>query len=191
MFYWFAYSCIWLFSQIFFPITVLGRNNLPRSGKVILASNHVSNLDPLILGLTFRRRISYLAKDTLFKNKIFAWILYHVSAFPIKRNTSDFGALRESLRRLEHGSLVVFPEGTRKSNEPQQGIGFLAVKSKVPVIPAYISGSDQAMPAGAKWPKRAPVKVIFGEPVYFSGSSKDYEQISASLMQQIESLKLS
>lgn len=189
MFYWFAYFGIWLCSRIFFPITVHGSRNLPRSGKVILASNHVSNLDPLILGLVFRRRISYLAKDTLFKNKIFAWVLYHVSAFPIKRNSSDFGALRESLRRLEHGSLVVFPEGTRKSNEPQQGIGFLAVKSKVPVVPAYISGSDKAMPAGAKWPRRAPVQVVFGEPVYFSGSNKDYEQISAFLMKQIDSLK--
>src|SRR3990167_1505314 len=106
MFYWFAYFWVWLVSQIFFPITVYRANNLPRSGKAILASNHVSNLDPLILGLVFRRRISYLAKDTLFKNKVFAWILYHVSAFPIKRNTSDFGALRESLRRLNRGSLV-------------------------------------------------------------------------------------
>ena len=190
MFYWFAYFLLWLLSKIYFPVTVYGAKYFPPSGNVIIASNHVSNLDPILLGLAYRRKISYLAKDTLFKNKIFSWILYHVSAFPIKRNTSDISALREALKRLKKGgSLVVFPEGTRKSNEPQQGIGFLAVKTGVPVIPAYIVGSDKVLPAGAKALTRGKITVVLGEPMVFSPENKEYEQISNQLMQRIDSLK--
>ena len=193
MIYWIAYSLLWLLSKIFFPITVDGRKHLP-AGRVIIASNHVSNLDPILLGLAYQRRISYLAKDTLFKNKVFGFFLHQVSAFPIKRNSSDIGALRQALKRLGSGdSLVMFPEGTRKGTggpkEPQQGIGFLAVKSGVPVVPAYISGSDKVLPAGARRLTRWPVKVSFGAPLIFG--DKNYEQISSRIMQQIESLKAS
>jgi 1-acyl-sn-glycerol-3-phosphate acyltransferase len=188
MFYWFAFWILWLLSKIFSPITVCGKNKIP-SGNIIIASNHVSNLDPVLLGLAYGRRISYLAKDTLFSNKIFSWVLYHVSAFPIKRNTADISALRMALKRLSKGdSMVVFPEGTRKANEPQQGIGFLAVKSGVPVVPAYIDGSDKVLPAGTEWPKRGPIKIIFGEPVIFSAENKDYAMISAEIMQRINAL---
>jgi len=196
VFYWIAYFFLWLLSKIFFPLTVHGRNYIPPSGNVIIASNHISNLDPIILGLAYRRRISYLAKDTLFKNKIFSWVLFHVSTFPVKRNTADIGALREALKRLSRGgSLVMFPEGTRKSTmgekEPQQGIGFLAVKSGVPVIPAYILGSDKVLPDGAKWLTPGKITVLLGEPIAFARPNKDYAHISSELMERIDSLKSS
>src|SRR5690349_24126744 len=159
MFYWFAYFLLWLSSKVFFPLSVRGAEHVPASGRVIIASNHVSYLDPIILGLAYRKRISYLAKDALFKNKLFGWILRNVEAFPIKRESGDIGALREALKRLSRrSSLVVFPEGTRKGTvgqkEAHQGIGFLAAKSGVPVVPAYIVGSDKVLPVGAKWLKR-------------------------------------
>ena len=194
MFYWIAYFLLWLLSKIFFPITVYGSKHIPASGNVIIASNHVSNLDPIILGLAYKRHTSYLAKDSLFRNKIFGFVLLKVSsAFPIKRNTGDIGALREALKRLSRGdSLVMFPEGTRKSalgeKQPQQGIGFLAVKSGVPVIPAYILGSDKVMPPGAKHLARAAVTVIFGKPLAFARQNEHYEEITSQIMQQIDFL---
>jgi 1-acyl-sn-glycerol-3-phosphate acyltransferase len=87
--------------------------------------------------------------------------------------------------------LVVFPEGTRKGTTSQkeayQGIGFLASKSGVPVVPAYVFGSGKVLPVGAKWFTRHPVQVIFGEPLQFI-NDKNYEQISRRIMQRIESL---
>jgi 1-acyl-sn-glycerol-3-phosphate acyltransferase len=193
MLYWFAYFLLWLLSKMFFPFRIFGREKIP-SGNMIIASNHTSNLDPVILGLAFHRHTSYLAKDSLFKNKIFGFILLHVSsAFPIKRNTADIGALKEAIRRLRKGgSLVVFPEGTRKATaeerKPQEGIGFLAIKSGVPVLPAYISGSDQVLPPGAKWFKRGAINVVFGEPVRFA-PTKDYANVSAQILERIDALK--
>jgi 1-acyl-sn-glycerol-3-phosphate acyltransferase len=193
MFYWVAYFFLWLGSKIFFPITVCGFRNIPAAGNVIIASNHVSYLDPVILGLAYRRRTSYLAKDSLFKNKIFGFILRNVSsAFPIKRETADIGALREALKRLKRkDSLVVFPEGTRKTDAgagpAHEGIGFLASKSGVPVVPAYVVDSEKVLPVGAKWFTRGPVKVIFGEPLIFR-NDKNYQQIALRIMQRIQSL---
>lgn len=192
MFYWFAYFLLFLISKVFFPLTVYGSEYVPASGNVIIASNHVSYLDPIILGLAYRRKISYLAKDTLFKNKVFGLVLHKVSAFPVNRDSADIGALREALRRLSRSSsLVMFPEGTRKTDagpkEAQKGIGFLASKSGVPLIPAYIVNSDKVLPVGAKFLRRSPVTVIFGEPLNFA-NNKDYESISRQIMQRIESL---
>ena len=193
MFYWIAYFLLWLLSRIFFPITVYGSKHVPTSGHIIIASNHVSYLDPIILGLAYRRRISYLAKHTLFKNKLFGFVLKKVEAFPIKREIGDIGALREALKRLKnYTSLVVFPEGTRKGTvedkEVRKGIGFLSAKSGVPVVPAYIVGSEHVLPVGAKRLKRHPIQVIFGEPLHFT-SNTDYEQISLQIMRQVEALK--
>ncbi len=195
MIYWFAWV-IWKgISALFFPRTIRGKENITLSGPFIIASNHLSNLDPMIIGLCFNRKLSYVAKDSLFKNNIFAFFLHKVGAFPIKRDSSDFRALRETLRRLKAGCpVVVFPEGTRqKSKEATQkkapaGIGFMVAKSGLPVLPVYIKGSDKTMPPGAKGLKRHPVTVTFGAPLNFS-KGQDFHAISGEIMKKINVLK--
>jgi len=137
MFYWIAYYFVKTLSAIFSPRTVLGRENIPQEGAFIVASNHLSNLDPFLIGLCLQRRTSYMAKDILFRNKILNYMLQRVEAFPIRRGSADVWALRETLRRLKRGMpVVMFPEGTRKTltteKRLQSGIGFLAVKGNVP-----------------------------------------------------------
>ena len=194
MFYWFAYFFVNLYGTIFSPRTVIGFDHVPTKGGFLIASNHLSILDPFLIGLCFRRRISYMAKDLLFRNWLLRFMLYRVEAFPVRRDSSDIGALRETLRRLKRGfPVVVFPEGTRRTKdnqgELQLGISFLAVKGNVPVVPVHISGSDKVLPKGAKVPRRNRVTVSFGKPQYFS-KSQSYPEIMASIMKEIEALSI-
>ncbi len=189
MIYIVSYFLFRVLSWLFFPATVIGRERLPVDRGFVIASNHISNLDPFILGISSRRRLSYVTKDSLFKNKILGFFLPKVDAFPIKRGASDFRAMREILRRLKQKRpIVLFPEGTRKAVGKEKrihpGIGFVAAKSGVPIVPAYIKDSDKVMPPGAKVFRRHPIRVTFGDPVYFT-EGQSYTEISQQIMDQI------
>ena len=193
MFYWFAYGVIIILSKIFCPCRFTGQENLPK-GSFILASNHISILDPLILGLSCARKFGYIAKDSLFKNKLFSIVLHLVGTFPIKRDSSDVGAIKEALKRLERGTpIIMFPEGTRNGyarfKRVHSGVALIAVKSGVPVIPAYIDGSDKVLPPGAKWPRRRLVNVTIGAPFKLS-AGQPYPEIAEQIMGKILSLGL-
>ena len=192
MFYWIAYYIIKLIGQIFSPRTILGKEHLPKTGGCILASNHKSNLDPFLIGLCFNRRVSYMAKDSLFKNPIMRVFLRCVEAFPVRRDVSDVRSIREAIRRLKRGlPIVVFPEGTRQGSgreaKTYPGIGFLAVKAGVPVVPVHIDGSEKVLPPKGRVPKRGRVTISFGEPVFFP-AEQSYIDIVAAIMQKIEAL---
>ncbi len=178
-------------SWLYFPLKVYGRENIPPQGGFILASNHLSHLDPVVLGMSVGwRPLNYMARDSLFKNKIFKWIITDLGAFPIKRDSADIGALKEAIRRLKVGMpLVLFPEGTRKveQKETQAGVGFIAVKSGVPVVPAFIEGSNQVITPGRKGVKRHRVNVFLGKPQNYS-KEKSYEAIAEDIMFQINNL---
>ncbi|MBP9854551.1 MAG: 1-acyl-sn-glycerol-3-phosphate acyltransferase [Candidatus Omnitrophica bacterium] len=190
MIYSAAYVLMKLFDAIYFRTKFKGLENIPSAQAYILACNHKSNLDPFIVGICKRQRFSFLAKEELFKSKIADFLFRGMGAFPIKRDTSDFGALREALRRLKKGPLILFPEGTRgvgdRKKEPQPGVGFLAKKSGVPVIPVFIEGSDKGFPSGAKWFRFYPIKITFGPPIVFN-DQQDYHQIADTILEAIYS----
>ena len=189
MIYYFTYFFTKFLSFLFFPRTVKGWENLPKEGAYILASNHISNLDPPILGISTLRRIHFMAKVELFKNPLVGWWLKQLWAFPIQRGKADFGALKVALQLLQSGQpVLLFPEGTRRVGDellkPQTGVGFLAVKSKVPVVPVYIKDCKAVMPPGAKFFKRSQVTVTYGkpfvvheEPTYQAAADKILEEI--------------
>lgn len=192
MVYWIGYFLTQILCLIYCPRKIYGKENIPARGGFILASNHISNVDPNILGSSFFRRLSYVAKESLFKNKFLSFMLHQVGAFPINRDTADLGAIKETLRRLKQGSpVLIFPEGTRtreaSSREVQAGIGLIAVKSGVPVIPAFVEDSDKVMPPGSKFFKRHLVKVYFGKPLYFT-KGQPYQDIAQQIMAAILSL---
>jgi 1-acyl-sn-glycerol-3-phosphate acyltransferase len=168
MVYLFTYYFTKLLSLLWFPRTVTGWENVPKRGAYILASNHISNLDPPILGISTPRRLHFMAKIELFEPAIRGWWLKKLWAFPIKRGEGDTGALRNTLGLLKEGyPVLLFPEGTRRIDKPlppQAGAGFIALKSKVPIVPVYIKNSNLAMPPGAKFFKRTRVYVTYGKP---------------------------
>ena len=193
---------IWTIGKIFFRVSYSGIENVPKEGGVILASNHASYLDPPLLGAGFPRKIRFLAKEELFTdyNFLFSWWIKTVKAQPIKRGSGDIGALRASLSILQSEEcMVVFPEGTRTRNgnlqECKPGAGMLIKKAKVPVVPAYISGTFEAFPRTAKFPKLHKVRITYGNPIppeefeSFENSKETYETITQKLMDRIKELK--
>jgi 1-acyl-sn-glycerol-3-phosphate acyltransferase len=159
-----------IFYKTFFRLEVSGLKNIPRGQGFILASNHVSYLDPTVLGVACPAALNFMAKEELFKNPFFGWILRKVHAFPLRRGAADLSAIKEAMRRVKRGqALLIFPEGTRqaggKLGQPQAGIGFLAEKLSVPIVPAFVRGTDKALGPGAKFIRLQKISVHFGKQI--------------------------
>jgi len=194
MIYWIAYFFMKVLTWIFCPCKFIGRENIPSKGAFLVASNHVSNIDPFIIGSGFCRRLGYLAKEELFRNKVHNFFFRSVGAFPIKRGVSDLGAIKEILRRLKAGEpVLLFPEGTRTlypaKRKIQAGVGLIAAKSNLPVVPVYIDGSQKVLPPGAKWLQRHPITITFGRPLRFTKDQREPPlAIAHKIMNEILSL---
>lgn len=152
---------------------IYGRENVPASGGVILAPNHVSYVDPPLAGSAIERKTWFMAKSELFRIPVLGPILPKVCAFPVKRGTPDREALRNALNLLAEGQVVVvFPEGTRSPDgnlqKPELGIGLLALRSGAPVVPVAFIGSDRLLPRGSPIPRFAHVTVRIGQPLRFA-----------------------
>ncbi len=192
MIYYFTYFFTKILSFLFFPRSVKGWENVPKEGAYILASNHISNLDPPIMGISTPRRLHFMAKIELFKNPLVGWWLKKLWAFPIKRGESDFGALKMALKILKEGHpVLLFPEGTRKLSpdnvKPQAGAGFLAIKSQAKIVPVFIKGSDAVMPPGSKTFRRGHVNVTYGKP-FDVIDQPSYESASQKILDEIYKL---
>ncbi|NLX03222.1 MAG: 1-acyl-sn-glycerol-3-phosphate acyltransferase [Syntrophomonadaceae bacterium] len=180
---------------VFLGLKKEGIDKIPRKGAVIVASNHMSNWDPIMVGISLPRPVYFMAKVELFNNKILGKLLTALHAFPVKRGAADRKAIRQALQVLEEGKVLgIFPEGARKKVLPgaqvQSGVALLALKSGAPVIPVACIGTDKAFPLG--WFRPLLVKV--GEPVdldKYRGqkiSSAVLEEVSEAIMQEINSL---
>lgn len=197
MFYFLSRRFCKIILILFFRLKIYGLENIPKSGGFIVAGNHVSYLDPPVFGSSCPRALGYMARDTLFKPPWFAWILHHSNVFPVRRGKADMGAIREAFRRLKDGTgLLIFPEGTRRTShtvvtsDVEPGVGFLARRSGVPVVPAYCDGTDRALPRGSKKVRFVPVRAIFGPPIIFpKDNSMTDEAFAIELMRRIALLK--
>lgn len=182
---------IFLF-KLFFYWEVKGRENIPKKGKVIIAANHLSYLDPVIIGVASPRRLHYLAKASIFKIPVLNLIVKIYGAIPIEREKEYSISLRKGIEILNEGKgLVIFPEGTRnpgnKMIEPKKGVAFLSYKTGASVIPAKLIGTDKALGCGGKFIKPTKIKIIFGSPVKVE--NKNYMEQSYRIMEEIEKLK--
>jgi 1-acyl-sn-glycerol-3-phosphate acyltransferase len=169
---------IWIFLQslaailmrVFFDLQVRGLHHMPRSGGVLVVSNHQSFLDPVVLAVLHRRPFAFLADAYLFKFKPFGWLIRSLNAFPIQTGKGDVGAIKQTIALLQAGEvLTIYPEGTRSPNgqlQPVLGGAALAIRrAKVPVMPAIIVGAYEAYPRQAKIPRPGRVRVVFDQPV--------------------------
>ena len=176
--------------KLFFRLEIVGVKSIPKRSSFILASNHISNFDPVILAAACPRRLNFLAKEELFHMPILSWLIPRAGALPLKRNKSDISALKESLRRLRNKeSLLVFPQGTRSAEAIKvfPGVGFLANKSGAAVIPARIYGADRILPPGKVLPRLKKIKVVFGKSLAFNKGAKA-EDIAKDVISAINSL---
>ncbi|RJQ42754.1 MAG: 1-acyl-sn-glycerol-3-phosphate acyltransferase [Nitrospiraceae bacterium] len=181
-------------------LEVKSKENVPLTGGVIIAANHISYLDPPIVGAVLPRRATFMARKGLFEMPILGWAIKQC-AIPVDRQKTRPSTIKEAIRRLKAGEAVVlFPEGRRSETgellEGKRGIGMLVSMSNVPVVPAFIIGSDQALPVDAKWLKRAKVTVVFGKPIYYTSIHKEaipadllHDDISKTIMNAIREMK--
>jgi len=179
-----------------FRLKVSGEENIPATGAYIVAPNHRSYIDPLVLNAVFPEPLFFLAKEELFRPPL-GWFTRHMRAVPVRRGSGDVAALELSLEVLRGGCPVcVFPEGTRaqpgKFLRPKAGIGLLAVKSGVPVLPVYLGGTDRILPRDALLPRLGgSVEVFIGKPkrfVNYEDSLRGYRRVALEIMEEIVAL---
>lgn len=138
--YDFARVVVKYFFLPFHPIEIVGAENLPAEGPVIICSNHTSNLDPFFISYTYKRDIRYMAKKELFMRGPVGYVVRSLKAIPVDRGSNDMSAIRTSLAALKDGDVLgIFPEGHRfrdgKMHEFQNGVSLLVTRSKAPVVP--------------------------------------------------------
>lgn len=178
----------WVFLSLFFRVEVKGRENIPAEGPVLICSNHMSNLDPPLVGSFIKRKLHFMAKEELFNKKLFGSLLTKLGAFPVKRGTGDRQALRKGLGILKEGHVMcLFPEGTRsKTGEIREGLsgsGFFALRSKAVVVPALITGEYKLF---------GKVTLIYGEPIDFETvrrEKKSATEATEIIMKSIQKIK--
>jgi 1-acyl-sn-glycerol-3-phosphate acyltransferase len=157
-------------SVVLVGMKVVGRHHFPRRGGVLLCSNHQSVLDPILIGLQCNRRLNYLARRSLFRNPWFSGLIRFLDAIPIEREGMGLEGLRETLRRLRGGEVVlIFPEGTRSPDGELQPLkpGFCAVakRAEATIVPVALDGAHIAWPRHRSWPLPARIAVAFGPPI--------------------------
>jgi 1-acyl-sn-glycerol-3-phosphate acyltransferase len=183
-------------ARLIFGWRVIGRDNIPEGGALI-ASNHISALDPPLLGSAIRRDMFYFAKAELFKNIIFGALIKSVNAFPVRRGEADRQSWKMAKSLLKSGKLLLFfPEGTRSKDGRLQpgkpGMARLAFATGVPVVPAAISGSNRLRDV---FFRRAKLRVGFAKPVslsdFESGGDDDarYDRLTQAVMAEIGRLQ--
>ena len=181
MFYSMVRALCWLLLKIFWRMEIIGVENLPESGGMIIASNHVSYLDPAVLVASFNRKIYFIAKKEVFKNTFVSFLLKNMNAFSVDRKNVDMLAFKKAMNILkEEKVLGIFPEGTRSSNgelqELKMGALKIAMKTGVPILPVGINGTHKIYPRGIKFPILFKHKIIvkYGAPQHFNKlKSKD------------------
>ena len=171
--------------KIFLRIEYHGKENVPLTGPLVLASNHISLLDPPAVGGGIGRVVRYMAKEELFV-PILGSIWRSWGAFPVKRGGADRAAIKMGIDVLEDGQcLAIFPEGTRsktgKLGKAQPGALMMASKVKAPIVPACIIGSD-VFRSGKIWPK---VIVKYGKPIYFPEDRPVNKELLHELTEQM------
>ena len=201
--YWATWVVVRLTATVLFRLKVTGQRRIPKTGGVLIASNHASYLDIPILGCGMPRQASYMGRQDLFSGPV-GWLMRHLGWIPIRRERLDRGGFEEAIGRIKAGgAVIIYPEGSRTEDGRLQpgkpGVGMIVAATGCPVVPAHLAGTFDALPPGARWIRLRPMRVTFGEPMDFAaflkeldGESKKkdvYQRISQEIMDRIAALE--
>ena len=188
-FYKFVINLFTVFSKIFYKYEVIGAENVPDEGNIIIAANHKSNLDPIFVASAIKNRtVATIGKKELFKNKILATILNKMNVIPIDRDNPGISTIKTILKKIKEGYAIgIFPEGTRiKGNgfgEAKAGLALFAVKGKASVVPVSIISNYKLFNE---------VTIYIDKPISFEEyykqklSTEDYERLSNDVLEVIK-----
>jgi len=190
LFYIIAKFICWIIFKLIFRLKVTGQGNMPQNGPFIIAANHSSVLDPIILGVSVKPKIIFIAAAYLFKINWLGYLLRKADSIQIHRenNINNIKSIKQALKILQKGGVLgIFPEGgidRKKDNLPiKAGAAFLATEAGVPIVPMRIKGADKVLPRGAKFFRSLNrIKVEIKKPIYCSRQShKDKEIVKRVL----------
>jgi len=178
---------------------VVGVENFPRTGAVIVCPNHSATLDPPMVPAFVPRPDSWsMAKSEYFESALVSFMFRSYHAFPVVRHSADRAAIKRSFDLLKAGHvLIMYPEGTRVESgvlaRPEPGAGFIAQKAACPVVAVGLTGTRECLPKGARWPRRTRVTITFGKPFTVAtrrsdGTRVSHEEASDAIMTAIAEL---
>lgn len=181
-----------VYYAIFFRVTVIGEENIPKEGSAVLCSNHISNYDPLTLAAYLKRLPRFMAKKELFKNRALGWLITNLNAFPVDRSIADMSAFKNAVKILKSGEMIgIFAQGTRVKEGDEKaakaGVALFAVKGDAPVIPIAISGSYKPF---------SKLVINYGKPIEleeYRGKRVNTEtlgEITEMIMEKVNELKV-
>lgn len=199
--YRFCYILTKCIARTMFSFKVVHGERLIEEGGVILAMNHQSFVDPPLAGACCKRALYFLARKTLLDWPIMGRLFPKINVVPVDQDRADMSALKTIIRLVKAGHCtVVFPEGSRtldgELQPAQPGLGLIIAKTLAPVIPMRIFGAFEAFPRGKKFPRRHPITIVVGEPIYFTeadvtaGGRQAYQNLSERVMERIAALTL-
>jgi 1-acyl-sn-glycerol-3-phosphate acyltransferase len=169
------------FIFLYHRMDVTGMESIPEEGPLIVAGNHISYLDPFYIACVFPRQLHFMAKEEAFSHPVTRWLLHRFGAFPVNRDKPDIRSIKTAMRCLQEGKVLgIFPEGGRREYQPltewKHGAAFLAMKTGAPILPAWIDGTDEALPRGGMWIRPAKVKVRFGRLIHPNTQEKNRDE---------------
>ncbi len=180
-----------LIFKITFHLEIRGKENIPRTGNFIIASNHASFLDPPLIGYVCDKPIAYFTKQEQLVG-LFGWLIMRLGAIPLSKTSMGTSDIRSAIGVIKRGkSLLMFPEGTRsrtgKLLPGKPGIGLIVTRTNVPVIPVHIKGSFRALPPYSYFIRPGKIIINIGRACFYSGNQK-YQEIADQIMQKISEL---
>jgi 1-acyl-sn-glycerol-3-phosphate acyltransferase len=192
----FARFLFWVFCTVFFRIHYYGRENIPAKGPFVLASNHQSYLDPILCGIGIKPVLCFMAKDTLFANKIFGPMLRSVDAIPVRRGQADIASIRAIIEKLKKGKGVcLFPESTRtidgKIAPFKGGFTLLCRRGNAPLVPVLIDGAFECWPRDRKiFKPGSQIYVYYGKAIPSEEiSAMDDDKFAALLTERLRNMQ--
>ena len=189
-----VYYCGWRFFRTAYKFYCraewFNAERVPKTGPVILASNHASIIDPPLVGTGLHRGISYLARESLFRFWGVGWVLRNWDAVPVDRDGGGARGLKAIIDRLlAGGGIILFPEGTRtmdgKLQPARSGIGLTVIKSNAPVVPVRVFGTFEAYGKDAKFPKPHKIAAKYGKPMDFVELRAEAKTCSKARLKEI------
>ncbi|MBI2173699.1 MAG: 1-acyl-sn-glycerol-3-phosphate acyltransferase [Candidatus Omnitrophica bacterium] len=182
---WFIHACytitklsLYVFFRLGFGLRVTGLEHIPKRGAFLMAGNHISYLDPPLVGACCPRYMSFMARSTLYDHFWMKAFLRAMGAIPLKRGEGDLHAIRSAIAKLKLGEPVaIFPEGHRQGTgaigEAKRGIGLLALSAQIPIIPVYVEGTYEALPPTSTKLRFSKIRVAFGPAISYTNVPVD------------------
>lgn len=193
--YWLARWACRVFCILFFSLRVYGKENVPDKGAFLLVSNHQSYLDPVLCGVALKRHLFFLARESLFANRLFRWLICSLNALPVKPGKADVSAMKKVISKLKEGNGVcLYPEATRTSDgrirELKPGFGLLCRRAEAAVVPVMIEGAFECWPRHKRILSPGRIELHYGKAITAQQvhdiSDRELAEVLTNTLRQIQ-----